>query len=73
MAFSNRRQEVLKARRGSGLEAGVIATLAARAAKRHGVDRGALQSQWQGHAWWQGLDLEGTVRDAHERSAAGRG
>jgi conjugative relaxase-like TrwC/TraI family protein len=70
MAFSTRRQEVLEARRGSGLEAGLIATLATRSAKQHDVDRGALQSQWQNHAWGQGLDLEGMVRDARERSAA---
>ena len=70
MAFSTRRQEVLEARRGGGLEAGVIATLATRSAKQHDVDRGALQSQWQDHAWGQGLDLEGMVRDARERSAA---
>jgi len=47
MAFSTRRQEVLEARRGSGLEAGVIATLATRSAKEKDVDRDALQSQWQ--------------------------
>jgi len=51
MAFSTRRQEVLEARRGGGLEAGVIATLATRSAKEHGVDRDALLGQWQERAW----------------------
>lgn len=70
MAFSTRRQEVLDARRGSGLEAGVIATLATRSAKQGNVDRGALLTQWQDHAWGMGLDLAGMVRDARERSHA---
>jgi conjugative relaxase-like TrwC/TraI family protein len=69
MAFSTRRQEVLEARRGSGLEAGVIATLATRSAKPHDVDRGALQRQWQEQSWGLGIDLAGMVRDARERSA----
>ena len=69
MAFSTRRQEVLEARRGSGLEAGVIATLATRSAKGQDVDRDALMSQWQERAWGLGLDLVGMVRDAHERSS----
>ncbi|WP_421837442.1 MobF family relaxase [Novosphingobium sp.] len=68
MAFSTRRQEVLEARRGSGLEAGVIATLATRSAKEQGVDRDALLTQWQERAWGLGLDLVGMVRDARERS-----
>jgi len=70
MAFSTRRQEVLDARRGSGLEAGVIATLATRSAKQGNVDRGALMTQWQDQAWGMGLDLGGMVRDARERSHA---
>lgn len=70
MAFSTRRQEVLDARRGSGLEAGVIATLATRSAKEHNVDRGALLTGWQDQAWGMGLDLAGLVRDARERSHA---
>ncbi|MBC2653233.1 MobF family relaxase [Novosphingobium aerophilum] len=69
MAFSTRRQEVLDARRGSGLEAGVIATLATRSAKPHDVDRGALLSRWEEQSWGLGIDLAGMVRDAHERSA----
>jgi len=70
MAFSTRRQEVLEARRGSGLEVGVIATLATRSAKEQGVDRDALLSQWQERAWGLGLDLVGMVRDARDRSNA---
>lgn len=70
MAFSTRRQEVLDARRGSGLEAGVIATLATRSAKQNDVDRVALMTQWQDQAWDLGLDLGGMVRDARERSHA---
>nr|WP_234035614.1 relaxase domain-containing protein [Erythrobacter insulae] len=68
MAFSTRRQEVLEARRGGGLEAGVVAALATRQAKQSGVDRGALMAQWEGQAWDHGLDLEGMVRDAKLRS-----
>lgn len=70
MAFSTRRQEVLEARRGPGLEAGLIATLATRSAKQSDVDRGALLSQWRERAWSLGLDLQGMVRDTRERSAA---
>lgn len=70
MAFSTRRQEVLEARRGSGLEAGVIATLATRSAKEQSVDRDALLTQWKERAWGLGLDLVGMVRDARERSNA---
>jgi len=70
MAFSTRRQEVLEARRGSGLEAGVIATLATRSAKEKDVDRDALLTQWQERAWALGLDLQGMVRDARQRSTA---
>ncbi len=70
MAFSTRRQEVLDARRGTGLEAGVIATLATRSAKVSNVDRDALLGQWQDQAWGMGLDLTGMVRGANERSAA---
>lgn len=69
MAFSTRRQEVLEARRGGGLEAGVIATLATRSPKQSDVDRDVLQTQWQDQAWGLGLDLSGMVRDARERSA----
>ena len=68
MAFSTRRQEVLEARRGGGLEAGVVATLATRQVKQNDVNRGALMAQWEGQAWDQRLDLEGMVRDAKLRS-----
>lgn len=68
MAFSTRRQEVLEARRGGGLEAGLVATLATRQAKQSDVDRGALMDRWEGQAWEQGLDLEGMVRGAKLRS-----
>ncbi len=68
MAFSTRRQEVLEARRGGGLDAGLVATLATRQAKQSDVDRDALMSQWEGQAWDHGLDLESMVRDAKLRS-----
>jgi conjugative relaxase-like TrwC/TraI family protein len=68
MAFSTRRQEVLEARRGSGLEAGLVATLATRQAKQSDVDRNALLTRWEAKAWEQRLDLEGMVRDAKLRS-----
>ncbi|HCB78147.1 MAG TPA: TrwC protein, partial [Erythrobacter sp.] len=55
MAFSTRRQEVLEARRGGGLEAGVVATLATRQVKQNDVNRGALMAQWEGQAWDQRL------------------
>ena len=68
MAFSTRRQEVLEARRGGGLEAGLVATLATRQAKQSDVDRSALMDKWEGQAWNRRLDLEGMVRDAKLRS-----
>jgi conjugative relaxase-like TrwC/TraI family protein len=61
MAFSTRRQEVLDARRGDGLEAGIMATLATRSAKASAIDREALLSQWQDQARGMGLDLVGMV------------
>lgn len=69
MAFSTRRQEVLDARRGDGLEAGIIATLATRSAKASEVDREALLDRWQVQAWGMGLDLVGMARDARMRSS----
>ena len=68
MAFSTRRQEVLEARCGGGLEAGLMATLATRQAKQSDVDRSALVAKWEGQAWHHGLDLDGMVRDARLRS-----
>ena len=69
MAFSTRRQEVLDARRGEGLEAGIMATLATRSAKTSAIDREALLSQWQDQAWGMGLDLVGMARNARMRSS----
>jgi hypothetical protein len=68
MAFSTRRQEVLEARRGGGLGAGLVATLSTRHAKQNDVDRGILMAQWEGQAWDHRLDLESMVRDAKLRS-----
>jgi len=64
MAFSTRRQEVLDARRGPGLEAGKIAALDTRSAKQAVADRGALLSSWQGHAQAAGLDLPTMIERA---------
>src|SRR5690606_34320000 len=57
MAFSTRRQEVLDARRGSGLEAGRIAVLATRSAKQGIEDRDVLGRTWNETAKSIGLDL----------------
>lgn len=70
MAFSTRRQEVLEARRGEGLEAGIMATLATRSAKASAIDRDVLLDRWQDQAWGIGLDLVGMARDARARSSA---
>ena len=64
MAFSTRRQEVLDARRGPGLEAGKIAALDTRSAKQAVADRGALLSSWKAHASTAGLDLPAMVEQA---------
>ncbi len=69
MAFSSRRQEVLDARRGSGLEAGRIAALATRSAKGAIEDRGALAVRWDQAAKEIGLDLEPLVEASHLRAA----
>lgn len=69
MAFSTRRQEVLDARRGSGLEAGRIAALATRSAKESIEDRGALAVRWDQAAKEIGLDLEPLVEASHLRAA----
>lgn len=69
MAFSTRRQEVLDARRGSGLEAGRIATLVTRSAKEAIEDRGALTVRWDQAAKKIGLDLKPLVESAHLRAA----
>lgn len=64
MAFSTRRQEVLDARRGPGLEAGKIAALDTRSAKQAVADRGALLSSWKAHASTAGLDLRAMIEQA---------
>ncbi len=68
MVFSTRRQEVLDARRGSGLEAGRIAALATRSAKGAIEDRGALAVGWDQAAKDIGLDLEPLVEASHLRA-----
>ena len=69
MAFSTRRQEVLDARRGAGLEAGRIAALVTRSAKEAIEDRGALTVRWDQAAKKIGLDLKPLVESAHLRAA----
>jgi conjugative relaxase-like TrwC/TraI family protein len=71
MAFSTRRQEVLDARRGPGLEAGRIAVLATRAPKEPVTDRSALGERWDEVAREVGLDLRQLV-DASLVNAAFR-
>lgn len=61
MAFSTRRQEVLDARRGPGLEAGRIAVLATRAPKKEIEDRDALVQDWRKAAHDMGLDLASVI------------
>ncbi len=68
MAFSTRRQEVLDARRGTGLEAGRIAALATRSAKESIEDRGALAIRWDQAAKEMGLDLRPLVEASHLRA-----
>ncbi|WP_420607440.1 MobF family relaxase [Novosphingopyxis sp.] len=69
MAFSTRRQEVLDARRGPGLRAGVVAALATRAPKDAIEDRDALVESWKATAASIGLDLADMVCGARERAA----
>ena len=69
MAFSTRRQEVLDARRGPGLEAGKIAALATRAPKEAIKDRDALSTTWQEAAKAMDLDLGGLIDKANIRAA----
>lgn len=68
MAFSTRRQEVLDARRGPGLEAGKIAALDTRSAKQAVADRGALTADWQDHARAAGLNLQAMIERAQGHS-----
>ena len=64
MSFSTRRQEVLDARRGPGLEAGKIAALDTRSAKQPVTDRQILLAAWQAQARDAGLDLPAMVGTA---------
>tara|TARA_R110000782_G_scaffold270471_1_gene371551 strand:- start:69396 stop:72305 length:2910 start_codon:yes stop_codon:yes gene_type:complete len=68
MAFSTRRQEVLDARRGPGLEAGKIAALDTRSAKQAVADRGALTADWQDLARAAGLNLQAMIERAQGHS-----
>lgn len=68
MAFSTRRQEVLDARRGPGLEAGRIAALDTRGAKQPVADRADLRAAWQAQARGLGLDLQSLVGAAQTRA-----
>jgi len=70
MAFSTRREEVLAARRGSGLEAGIVATLETRKGKEPARDRDDLLSSWRQRAQEVGLDLGGLVDASQIRAAA---
>ncbi|MFB0611754.1 MobF family relaxase [Aurantiacibacter poecillastricola] len=68
MAFSSRRQEVLDARRGPGLEAGRIAALDTRASKDGIEDRETLGKLWSDTAKSIGLDLSPLVERARTRT-----
>ena len=70
MAFSTRREEVLAARRGSGLEAGIVATLETRKGKEPVRDREGLLSSWRQRAEEVGLDLGGLIDASQMRAAA---
>ncbi|WP_324826450.1 MobF family relaxase [Qipengyuania zhejiangensis] len=70
MAFSTRREEVLAARRGSGLEAGIVATLETRKGKEPVRDREGLLSSWRQRADEVGLDLGGLIDASQMRAAA---
>ena len=70
MAFSTRREEVLAARRGSGLEAGIVATLETRKGKEPVRDREGLLSSWRQRAEEVGLDLGSLIDASRMRTAA---
>ncbi|MCB5423736.1 relaxase domain-containing protein [Altererythrobacter sp. CC-YST694] len=70
MAFSTRREEVLAARRGGGLEAGIVATLETRKGKEPVRDREGLLSSWRQRAEEVGLDLGGLIDASQMRAAA---
>lgn len=68
MAFSSRRREVLEARRGPGLEAGIVAALDTRSAKPEIEDRDALGAAWRDTAAAFGLDLARIIDLARTRA-----
>ncbi|MDP4540330.1 MobF family relaxase [Qipengyuania sp. DY56-A-20] len=70
MVFSTRREEVLAARRGSGLEAGIVATLETRKGKEPVRDREGLLSSWRQRAEEVGLDLGSLIDASRMRTAA---
>lgn len=67
IAFSTRRQEVLEARKGTGLEAGKIAALETRKGKSGLEDRAQLQERWQREAERFKLTFASVVSRAHRR------
>lgn len=69
MAFSSRRKEVIEARRGPGLEAGRIAALETRAAKKGIEDRDTLGKVWDEAARSIGLDLSPIIERSQGRAA----
>ncbi|MBN9504746.1 MAG: conjugative relaxase [Altererythrobacter sp.] len=68
MAFSSRRREVLEARRGPGLAAGIIAALDTRSAKPEIEDRDTLGAAWRDTAAAVGLDLARVIDTARTRA-----
>ncbi|MXO91075.1 MobF family relaxase [Pontixanthobacter aquaemixtae] len=68
MAFSSRREEVLAARRGSGLEAGIVATLETRKGKEPVRDRDGLLASWRQRAEEAGLDLASLIEGSVTRA-----
>jgi conjugative relaxase-like TrwC/TraI family protein len=72
MVFSTRRQDVLDARRGPGLEAGLVAALATRKAKPVIEDRSALAERWNTFARAHDIDLGGVIRTATARGKEGQ-
>lgn len=68
MAFSTRREEVLAARRGHGLEAGIVAALETRKGKDPPSDREGLLGSWRQRAQEVGLDLPSLIDAARSRA-----
>ena len=71
MAFSTRRQEVLDARRGSGLAAGIVAALATREPKAPIDNRAELLDSWRSRADDMNAGLDAVRDDAERRAARG--